>query len=135
MERVYFQGAVVVLQRGAGAPQVFIGATEVDEREIGHVLAVGLGGLFQPGNGFFPAAQFDEIGADVVVWVAEGGVKVNSLPTLFDGFLVAGEKAVGPTEVSVRFGGGVGGDGLPIEVNGVSKLPVHLMTITALQQN
>src|ERR1700690_418021 len=64
-------------------------------------------GFPQPLNRFVELSHFDEVRADVVVWVAEGWVDSDRLLTLLDCLADATLKAVGPTAERVSLGGWV----------------------------
>jgi hypothetical protein len=76
--------------------QVFVHAAEVEMRELTIFVSGGGDSFLEPGYGFAPPAQLDEVGADIVVCVAEGWIERNGLVALFNRGFVAMQHGVSP---------------------------------------
>ncbi len=89
--------------------------------------------MLQPWNGFIVAAEFDEIGPDVVVGIAEVRVEFDGALALSDGLFDTALKMVGPAQEGMRFGGRVQFERSLIELYGAVVVAFHLRLIGVLQ--
>ncbi len=110
-----------------------IGATEIVMREMSGFVARGFDGLLQPGNGFIELAEFNHIGANVVVRVAEIGIQLDGAFAFGDGIEKAALKMVGPAEEGVGFGGGMKFQGRLVKFDGAIVVAFHLCLISVLK--
>lgn len=94
-----------------------IAAAEVVPGEMVGVVARGLRGLFEPGDGFVGEVFLEQVGADVVVGVTEGGVEEDGFLAFGDGVVEAALEAEGPAEEGMGFGGGVEFERAAVQIN------------------
>src|SRR5262245_41401398 len=80
----------------------------------------------EPRDRLFGPPQLDEIGADVVVGVAEGGVDLDRRVTMGNGLVEPALRALRPPEKRVRLGGGLRLDRFLVEADGLVDAPIHL---------
>ena len=86
---INFHGLLV---GGKGAGEIvleFPHPAQVEVRESRIVITHRARGHFQPGNGFVDLAFFDQVGADIVVGVAEVRVSFDGALALGDGRIVS----------------------------------------------
>src|SRR5687767_7169587 len=91
-------------------------------------------GFLKPRDGVVQLALLDQIGADVVVGIAELGIPGNGAMTLLDRVVEPAHETIGPAEERVRFGRGMGRDGLSVERDGFFQFAFHLPLIGALKE-
>jgi len=75
-----------------------------------------------------------EIGADIVVGVAELRIQRDRQAALIDRIVEPVEIAVRPAQERVRLGGGAGGDGILVERDGVLVALRHLLLQRLMEQ-
>ena len=80
---------------------------EIVVRIMVGIVSTRLKGALEPGQGLVVLALLDEVGADIVVRVAELRIDPDSLLAERDGLFELALKMVGPAQVSVRFRGGM----------------------------
>ena len=90
--------------------------------------------MLEPGDGFIEAAEADQVGADVVIGIAEIGIDSDGALALGDGVLDLALEVIGPAEKSVRFGGGIGFEGILVEHHGTVQFAGHLGLVGFLKQ-
>lgn len=83
-----------------------IGAAEVVPGEVVSAVAAAGSGLLQPFDGVGRFAEFDQVGADVVIGVAIAGIDSDGGAALGDRVFPPVLKTVNPTQIRVRLGGG-----------------------------
>src|SRR6266849_9521966 len=74
---------------------------EIDVGEVARLVARRTLGPLEPGDGLLLAAEGEEIGADVVVGVAEAGIHRDGALALLDSVLVLSLMRHGPSEKGV----------------------------------
>ena len=85
--------------------------------------------LFEPGNGGIPLSLFDQVGADVVVRVAELRVNLDGLPAIRNCLPIVGLERMCPSAKCVCLCGREGLNGVGVKFNGLLVLPFLLMLI------
>jgi hypothetical protein len=110
-----------------------ISAAEIVVREMTRFVAWGFDGLLQPGNGFIELAEFNHVGADVVVRIAEVGIELDGALAFGDSVEKAALKMVGPAEEGVGFGGRMELQGRLVKFNGAIVIAFHLCLISVLK--
>src|SRR3990172_5892488 len=93
------------------------------------LIASRLCGFFKPRNRFIYPSEVEEIGADIVIRVAEIWIHRYGLFALFDRLFVASLKAQGPAEKCVGLCGRVTTDRLLVEAHRFFQLSFHLTAI------
>src|SRR5215211_362550 len=97
-----FERVAVVARGVERAVALLVDAPEVEVREGVRLVARGGERAAEPAHARPEVALRDEVAADVVVGVAEGGVNPNRLQALVDGLVVAPLEAVDPPQKGVR---------------------------------
>ena len=106
-----------------------INAAEIVVGEMAGLIARSFEGTFEPGNGFVEAIERDEIGADVVIRIAEIGIDFDGALAFVDGFLNFSLEMERPAKECVSFSSGMDGQGLLIKADGVIIIAFHLGAI------
>src|SRR5262245_15669309 len=110
-----------------------VDAREVEEREMARLIARRGFGALQPLDGFLRTAQLDEVCANVVVGIAEGGIDGDRALALDDGLLVLALVGERPAAERVRLRGGVNSERAIIALDGFVETPRHLRFVAALE--
>ena len=122
-------GRPQLADRGGDLVAHDVDAAEVDVGEVARLVAHGVLGPLEPGDGFVEPAQLDQVGADVVVRVAEVGVDLDGAQALGRGLLEPTLERVRPAEERVRLGGGARGDGAPVGLDGALEVAGDLLAV------
>ncbi len=110
-----------------------ISAAQVVVRKMSRFVAAGLNGLLQPRNGLVKLAQFDQVGADVVIGIAKIGIEFNGAFAFGNGIEQFALKMIGPAEKCVGFGGRMKVQGRLVEFDSAIVVAFHLRLIGVLQ--
>src|SRR6185436_16368071 len=78
--------------------------TEVQVREVPRLVPGCLLGLLEPGNRALTVALLNEVTADVVVGIAEGGIRRDGFAALLDRLREPAREEVGPAAERVCLG-------------------------------
>jgi len=108
-----------------------VDASQVEVGEVARLVPTRRLGALEPVDRLLLPAQLDQVGADVVVGVAEVRIERNRHLALGDGVLVAPEIAERPTEECVRFSRRTNGDGRAIVLDGFVQTTSHLRLVSA----
>src|ERR1700674_3485283 len=92
-----------------------IGASQVEIRKVPRVISLCRNRPLEPGNGFVKAFEPDEVGADIVVGIAEFRIDLDGALALGDRLVDLSLEVEGPAEKGVSLGGGVQRERSPIE--------------------
>src|SRR6266849_6560834 len=84
-----------------------IGAAQIVVRKMARFVAPRFHGAFEPRDRFIEAAKLDEIGADVVVRIAEFRIELDRALAFRDSVLDAPLVMISPAQESMSFGGGM----------------------------
>src|SRR5260370_27655344 len=87
----------------------------------------------EPGNGFVKTLEADQIGADVVVGIAEIRVNLDGALALGDGLVNLSLEMESPAEKGVSLGGRVKRERITIEFDGAVIVAFHLRLVRLLQ--
>jgi hypothetical protein len=110
-----------------------ISAAEIVVREMPRFVAARFDGLLQPRDGFIELPEFDQIGADVVVGIAEIRVQFDGALAFRDGIEQFALKVIRPAEEGVRFRCGMQIKRRLVELDRAIVFPVHLRLISVLK--
>src|SRR4029077_19734091 len=113
---------------------MFVDAAQIEVGEAAGFVAFGKHGFFKPGDGVVPFLLFDQIGADIVVRIAELGVESDGLMAVLDGAVVVGQEGIGPAAEGVGLGGREGGNGAGVEFDGLLVVATRLQFVGAAEE-
>src|SRR6476660_201318 len=102
--RVQRQGLLI---RGDGFRPIslfLVHPAEIQMRKCRAFVSLGVHGLLEPGDRLVEFAFLDQVGADVVVGVAEFGVARNGAMAFFDRVVEAAHETIGPAQEGMSFG-------------------------------
>src|SRR3990170_597427 len=128
------QGLLEFLQRLFQHPLRQVDASEIAMGKMVGLVPFGPNGSFEPRNGLFLPAQIDEVGSDVVVWVAEIGIDRDRFLAFLYGGFVASLEAVGPAQKRMSLRCGAAFNGGPVESDRLVQLPLHLAAVGLLEK-
>src|SRR5215469_924085 len=100
--------------------------SQVNEREVARLVARGLLGALQPGDGLVELIAVHQVHADIVVWIAEIRIDLDSLTAKLDRLVELALVAERPAQVGISFGGGEHFDRVAIKLDRAVGLPVLL---------
>src|SRR5687768_11294465 len=91
-------------------------------------------GLLKPRDGVVQFTLLDQIGADVIIGVAELGIAADCAMTLLDRVVESAHEAISPAEKRMSFGRRMGCDGLSVERDCFFQFAFHLPLIGSLKE-
>jgi dienelactone hydrolase len=111
-----------------GVPAILenVDAGEIQVREVARLVARRAHGPLEPRYGFLGTAELDEVGADVVVGIAELRIQGDGGPTVGNGLVEPALRAQRPAEKGVSLRRRLDGDGLRVELDGLIESLLHL---------
>src|SRR5437870_785834 len=88
----------------------------------------------EPRDGLVQPVFFHQVGADVVVRIAECGIYLDGSQAFLNGLVPATLEAVGPTEKCVAFGSREDVNRTLVELDGLLQIALHLVLIGLLKE-
>jgi len=112
----------------------FVDSAQIEIGETIALVALGLEGHAQPGDGVLGLAHLHVVGADIVVGIAELGIQVDGPVAIGDGALVILSVGLGPAPEGEGFGGRASGNGPVVELDGLLDFPTHVVLVGLAHQ-
>src|SRR5262245_25774263 len=105
-----------------------INPAEIDEWEVAWFVTSGRFGLLEPRDSVVKALLLHQIHTDVVIGIAKFGVELDGDLALGNGFVEPADETIGPTQISMRIGGGEERDRFFVKTDRVLELLRHLVS-------
>jgi len=129
VSRLDFECAFELSGGGREQPLRRIQATEIQVGKVARLVARRMLRFFKPRNGVIEFALRNQVCTDIVVWISEARIYLNSLSALGYRIVDAAKALVGPSSESVSLGGRAELNGLGVEVDRTFEVVPHVALI------
>src|SRR5882762_6187012 len=110
-----------------------ISASQIEMRKVPWIISLCRNRLLQPGNRFVKAYEPDQVGADIVVGIAELRIDLDGAFAFGDRLLDLSLEVERPAQKGVRLGSGVQVERSPVKLDGAIIVALHLCLVRFLQ--